>query len=84
VWRASSDGGGDWLVAQREVRSTCGARGGVGGAIPWPEVPVRVEALLDGNGGAGWLAVGSEQRLTVWGGDPSSVVLREVTLEQPD
>jgi hypothetical protein len=25
------------------------ARVRVGGAVPWPEVPVRVEALLDGN-----------------------------------
>jgi hypothetical protein len=32
-------------VARRGVRSTGGARGGVGEAIPWPEVPVRVEAL---------------------------------------
>jgi hypothetical protein len=61
----SSSGGGDWLVARREVRSTGGARGGVGGAVPWSEVPVRVEALLGGNGGTGWLAVGSEQRPTV-------------------
>jgi hypothetical protein len=59
---------GDWLVARREVRSTGGGRGGVGGAVPWPEVPVRVEALLGGNNGAGWLAVGSEQQTTVRGG----------------
>jgi hypothetical protein len=32
-------------VAQRGARSTCSARGGVGEAIPWPEVPVGVEAL---------------------------------------
>jgi hypothetical protein len=44
AWRASSSGGGDRLVARREVRSTGGAHGGVSGAIPWPEVP--------GNGGA--------------------------------
>jgi hypothetical protein len=56
------------VVARREVRSTGGARGGVGGAVPWPEVPVCVEALLGGNGGTGWLVVGSEQRTTVWGG----------------
>jgi hypothetical protein len=65
AWRASFGGGGDWLVARREVQSTGGARGGVGGAVPWPEVPVCVEVLL---GGAGWLAVGSEQRTTVQGG----------------
>jgi hypothetical protein len=32
-------------VARRGARSTGGARGGVGEAIPWPEVPVGVEAL---------------------------------------
>jgi hypothetical protein len=44
AWRASSGGGGDWLVAQREVWSTSGAHGGVGGAVSSPEVP--------GDGGA--------------------------------
>jgi hypothetical protein len=44
TWRASSGGGGDWLVARREVQSTGGAHGGVGGAVPSPEVP--------GDGGA--------------------------------
>jgi hypothetical protein len=44
AWRALSGGGGDWLGARREVRSTGGARGGVGGAVPWLEVP--------GDGGA--------------------------------
>jgi hypothetical protein len=44
MWRASSGGGGDWLVARREVRSIGGARGGVGRAVPWLEVP--------GDGGA--------------------------------
>jgi hypothetical protein len=68
VWRASSGGGGAWLVAQREVRSTGSAHGDVGGAVPWPEVPVCVEALLGGNGGTGWLAAGFEQRTTVRGG----------------
>jgi hypothetical protein len=68
AWRASSGGGGDWLVARREVWSTCGARVGVSREVPWPEVPICVEALLGGNGGAGWLAVGSEQRTTVRGG----------------
>jgi hypothetical protein len=65
AWRASSGGGGAWLVARREVQSTGSAHGGVGGAVPWPEVPICVEALL---GGAGWLAVGSEQWTTVQGG----------------
>jgi hypothetical protein len=55
-------------MVRREVRSTGGARGGVGGAVPWPEVPVYVEELLGGNDGAGWLAVGSEQRIMVRGG----------------
>jgi hypothetical protein len=68
AWRASSSGGGAWLVARRGVRSTGGARGSVGGAVPWPEVPVCVEALLGGNGGAGWLAAGPEQCTTVRGG----------------
>jgi hypothetical protein len=44
AWRALSGGGGDWLGARREVRSTGGAHGGVGGAVPWLEVP--------GDGGA--------------------------------
>jgi hypothetical protein len=43
-WRASSGGCGDWLVAQREVRSIGGARSGVSRAVPWLEVP--------GDGGA--------------------------------
>jgi hypothetical protein len=68
MWRASSGGGGAWLVARRAVQSTCDARGGVGGAVPWPEVPVCVEALLGGNDGAGWLTAGSELRTTVRGG----------------
>jgi hypothetical protein len=68
AWIASSGGGGDWLVARREVRSTGGAHSGVGVAVPWPELPVHVETLLGGNGGVGWLAVGSEQRATVRGG----------------
>jgi hypothetical protein len=51
AWRASSGGGGNWLVARREVRRTDGVRGGVGGAVLWPEVPVRVEVLLGGNSG---------------------------------
>jgi hypothetical protein len=33
-------------MARRGARSTSGARGGVGEAISWPEVPVGVEALL--------------------------------------
>jgi hypothetical protein len=32
-------------VARRGAWSTGGARGGIGEAIPWPEVPVGVEAL---------------------------------------
>jgi hypothetical protein len=68
AWRASSGGGGAWLVAQREVQSTGGAHGDVGGAVPWPKVPICVEALLGGNGGAGWLVVGFEQQTTVRGG----------------
>jgi hypothetical protein len=44
AWRASSGGGGDWLVAQREVWSTGGARGGIGGAVPSLDV--------SGDGGA--------------------------------
>jgi hypothetical protein len=39
AWMASSSGGGDWLAARREDRSTGSARGGIGGAVPWPEVP---------------------------------------------
>jgi hypothetical protein len=68
TWRASSGGGGEWLVARREVRNTSGTHGGVSGAVLWPEMPICVEALLGSNGGAGWLAVGSEQRTTVRGG----------------
>jgi hypothetical protein len=44
TWRASSSGGGDWLVAQREVQSTGSAHGGIDRAVPWSEVP--------GDGGA--------------------------------
>jgi hypothetical protein len=51
--RTSSSGGGDRLGAWREVRSTGCARGGVGGAVPWSEMPddggapVDVAAALD-------------------------------------
>jgi hypothetical protein len=68
AWRASSGGGGAWLVARREVRSTGGAHGDVGGAVPWLEAPVCVEALLGGNDGTGWLAAGFEQRTMIRGG----------------
>jgi hypothetical protein len=44
AWRASSGGGGNRLRARREIRSTGGAHSGIGGAVPWPEVP--------GDGGA--------------------------------
>jgi hypothetical protein len=37
--RTSSSGGGDRLGVWREVRSTGCARGGVGGAVPWSEMP---------------------------------------------
>jgi hypothetical protein len=53
VWRASSGGGGDLLRARREVRSTGGACGGVGGAVSWLEVsgdggaPVDMAAASD-------------------------------------
>jgi hypothetical protein len=40
-------------VARRGARSTYGARGGVGGAIPWPDVPVSVEALSAASGARG-------------------------------
>jgi hypothetical protein len=81
----SRRGGGYWSQSgRRGSPGWYGARGWVGGAVPWPEVPVHVEALLDGNDGAGWLAVGSEQRPTVRGGGPSSMVLKEVALAQPD
>jgi hypothetical protein len=65
AWRASFGGGGDWLVARRGVWSTGCAHGGVGRVVPWLEVPVCMEAFLDGNSGVGWRAVGSEQRTTV-------------------
>jgi hypothetical protein len=71
-------------VARREVRSTGGARGDVSGAVQWVEVPVYVEALLSGNDSVGWLAVGSEEWPMVRGGGPSSAVLGEVALAQPD
>jgi hypothetical protein len=35
-------------MARRGARNTGGARGGVSEAIPWPEVPVGVEALSAG------------------------------------
>jgi hypothetical protein len=61
-------------MARREVQSTSGAHGDVGGAIPWPEAPVCVEVLLGGNGGTGWLAADFEQRTTVWGGDNGKLI----------
>jgi hypothetical protein len=39
TWRVSFGGGGEWFVAQREVRSTGSAHGGFDGAVLWPEVP---------------------------------------------
>jgi hypothetical protein len=36
-----------WRLARGEVRSTYGAWGGVGGAVPWPEVPGDCGAPVD-------------------------------------
>jgi hypothetical protein len=45
---------GGWLAVRGGDPCRRDARGRVGGAVPWPEVPVRMEALLGGNGGA-WI-----------------------------
>jgi hypothetical protein len=51
----SHRGGGDQSQSgRRGSPGRYGARGRVGGAVSWPEVPVRVEALLGGNDGA-WI-----------------------------
>jgi hypothetical protein len=51
----SHRGGGDWSQSgRRGSPGWYGARGWVGGAVPWPKVPVHVEALLGGNSGA-WI-----------------------------
>jgi hypothetical protein len=68
---------GSWLVARREVQSTGGTHGDIGGAVPWPEVPVCVEALLSGNDGAGWLAASFEQRTTVQGERGDNTIFTE-------
>jgi hypothetical protein len=47
AWRASSGGGRDRRGARIEVRSTRSARGGIGGAVPWPEVPSDGGARMD-------------------------------------
>jgi hypothetical protein len=59
AWRASSDGGGAWLVARREVRSTGGAHGDVGGAVPWLDSAVPRDVLAAMEGGGGELAGGA-------------------------
>jgi hypothetical protein len=51
----SHRGGGDQSQSgRRGSPGRYSARGRVGGAVSWPEVPVRVEALLGGNDGA-WI-----------------------------
>jgi hypothetical protein len=46
-------------VARREVRSTGGAHGDVGGAVPWPDSVVPHDALTTMEGGGGELAGGA-------------------------
>jgi hypothetical protein len=70
--RGHSGGCGDRLAVRGGGPHQRDARGKVGGVVPWPEVLVHGEALLDGNGGAGWLAVGSERRPMIQEGGPSS------------
>jgi hypothetical protein len=78
AWRASSGGGGAWLLARREVQSTDGAHGGVGGVVPWLEVLVCVEGLLGGNG--------SGRSVATMGGSSTSrrarTVVNEVVVEE--
>jgi hypothetical protein len=50
--RGHSVGCGGRLVVRGGDPHRRAAHGRVGGAVPWPEVPVRVLALLDGKGGA--------------------------------
>jgi hypothetical protein len=45
--RTSSSGGGDRLGVWREVRSTGCAHGGVGGVVPWSEMPDDGGAPVD-------------------------------------
>jgi hypothetical protein len=49
---------GGWLAVRGGDPYQRDARGRVGGAVPWPEVPVHMEALLSGNGGA-WVFEGA-------------------------
>jgi hypothetical protein len=53
--RGHSVGCGGRLAVRGGDPHRLDGRGKVGGAVPWQEVSVRGEALLDGNGGAGWL-----------------------------
>jgi hypothetical protein len=69
--RGHSVGCGSRLAVRGGDPHRCDARGKVGGALLWLEMPVCGEALLDGYGGTGWLTVGSERRSTVQGGGPS-------------
>jgi hypothetical protein len=51
----SCRGGRDWSWSgQRCSSRRYSARGRVDRVVPWPEVPIRVEALLGGNSGA-WI-----------------------------
>jgi hypothetical protein len=50
--RGHRRGRGRSLHGRRGAPGRGGARGGEGEAVPWPEVPVGVEALVSGNGGA--------------------------------
>jgi hypothetical protein len=48
-----------WRLARREVRSTGGAHGDVGGAVPWPDSAVPRDVLAAMEGGGGELAGGA-------------------------
>jgi hypothetical protein len=70
--RGHSVGCGSRLAVRGGCPHRRDARGKVCGVVPWPEVPVCGEALLDDNSGAWWLAVGFERRPMIQGGGPSS------------
>jgi hypothetical protein len=54
-------------VARREVRSTGGAHGDIGGAVPWPDSAVSRDALAAMEGGGGELAGGAPAINSLWG-----------------
>jgi hypothetical protein len=86
--KRSSDGGGDWLMAQREVRSIGGAHGGVGRVVLWPEVlgdgsaPMDTAAASDTLPGATALLISRSQPVLEEGVAPATQLDRALEVQR--